>query len=160
MLAGDMDGVAAKIIYRARALVRPPVTLGVRFLLHDEAGRVLLVKHTYTPGWHFPGGGVDPGETARDAAVREVHEETGVEVAAPCELFGLYFNEALAKRDHVAVFWVRDHPKVDATRLSPQAMEIADVCLAPLSNLPDDLTGPTRRRLQEAFEGAPVTDRW
>ena len=38
-------------------------TLGVRVLVQAEAGRVLLVRHTYLDGWYLPGGGVDGGET-------------------------------------------------------------------------------------------------
>ncbi|MEM7463993.1 MAG: NUDIX domain-containing protein, partial [Pseudomonadota bacterium] len=40
-----------------------PLSVGVRALIEDDAGRILLIKHTYVPGWHFPGGGVEPGET-------------------------------------------------------------------------------------------------
>jgi len=45
-------------------------TLGVRGIVIDERGRVLLIEHTYVKGWHLPGGGVESRETAEHAAVR------------------------------------------------------------------------------------------
>ena len=57
-------------------------TLGVRAVATDAGGRVLLVRHTYTPGWHFPGGGVEKGETAVLSMQRELKEEAGIEAAA------------------------------------------------------------------------------
>jgi ADP-ribose pyrophosphatase YjhB (NUDIX family) len=55
----------------------------------EEDGRVLLTRRSINPGrglWTFPGGFVDFGETATDAAVRETFEETGLRV----ELTGLH----------------------------------------------------------------------
>jgi 8-oxo-dGTP diphosphatase len=48
----------------------------------DDAGRILLVRHERlgVVRWELPGGHVEPGETAIDAAARETHEETGVGV--------------------------------------------------------------------------------
>ncbi|HYV61483.1 MAG TPA: NUDIX domain-containing protein, partial [Bryobacteraceae bacterium] len=40
-----------------------PMTLGVRALVVDGSGCILLVKHSYVSGWHLPGGGVEAGET-------------------------------------------------------------------------------------------------
>ncbi|MFP9062397.1 NUDIX hydrolase [Natrialbaceae archaeon A-chndr2] len=45
----------------------------------DESGRIALIKNGWTNGWFLPGGAVEPGETPRDAARREVREETGLE---------------------------------------------------------------------------------
>src|SRR5690242_808658 len=78
----------AKVFRRARW----PLTIGVRTIVRDEGGRILLVRHTYSAGWHFPGGGVNKRETALDAAVREVREEAQVELTAPPRLVGIYLN--------------------------------------------------------------------
>ena len=47
-------------------------------LFFDEAGRVLLVRPSYKPGWDIPGGYLHPGETPTEAAAREVSEELGI----------------------------------------------------------------------------------
>ena len=54
----------------------PSVSVGIR----DAQGRVLLARHVEGNRWLLPGGGIEPGETPADAAVREVWEETGVVV--------------------------------------------------------------------------------
>jgi ADP-ribose pyrophosphatase YjhB (NUDIX family) len=55
---------------------------GVRVAVTDEDGRVLLVRHHYKDEgkdvWMLPGGAIEAGETSRDAAIREVLEETGL----------------------------------------------------------------------------------
>jgi 8-oxo-dGTP diphosphatase len=55
---------------------------GAYAVLVDDAGRILLAlwNEGAVPAWTLPGGGVEPGETSEDAAVREVREETGYDV--------------------------------------------------------------------------------
>ena len=54
------------------------ITLGVRAAVIDDQRRVLLVRHTYAPGWLLPGGGVERGETVFNAVKRELKEESGI----------------------------------------------------------------------------------
>lgn len=58
-------------------MATPRVAAGVLF--RDDAGAVLLVKPTYKAGWDFPGGYVEPGESPKQDAQREVREELGFE---------------------------------------------------------------------------------
>jgi 8-oxo-dGTP pyrophosphatase MutT (NUDIX family) len=59
-------------------LLLVPVAGGI---VRDGAGRVLL-QHRTDGRWGLPGGAIDPGETPAEAVVREVREETGLEVVA------------------------------------------------------------------------------
>ncbi|ROQ40897.1 ADP-ribose pyrophosphatase YjhB (NUDIX family) [Frondihabitans sp. PhB188] len=72
---------------RSRRILR----LTSRLIVLDEADRVLLMdtRSPDTSGvsrWITPGGGVDPGESHRDAAIRELHEETGQVISDPGEV--------------------------------------------------------------------------
>jgi 8-oxo-dGTP diphosphatase len=61
--------------------VRPTVAVGA--FVFDDAGRVLLIERGQPPGeglWTVPGGRVELGESLAAAVVREVREETGLEV--------------------------------------------------------------------------------
>jgi 8-oxo-dGTP pyrophosphatase MutT (NUDIX family) len=62
--------------------------VGGRLLLLDPAGRLLLIHERLESGgahWLTPGGGVEPGELPRDAAVRETLEEVGIGVDLPAD---------------------------------------------------------------------------
>jgi 8-oxo-dGTP pyrophosphatase MutT (NUDIX family) len=134
------------------------MTLGVRGLVIDDEGRVVLVKHTYVAGWQLPGGGVEPGETVHDALARELKEEGNIELLAPPPtLHGVFFNTRVSRRDHVVLFVVR-HFRQPAPPL-PDREIMAHGFFAP-DALPHDTTAGTRARIAEVMMGAPVSPRW
>lgn len=137
--------------------VRKRLTVGVRAVLIMDRS-VLLIRHTYVPGWHFPGGGVEPGETAEAAAAREAAEETGYGVAGRPVLHGLFLNRvAGGRRDHVAVYLWRTFR---AQRAFSPNIEIAECRWFPIDALPADIEPGTARRIDEIFAGAAAADEW
>ncbi|WP_227538427.1 NUDIX domain-containing protein [Tritonibacter mobilis] len=71
-------GIARKLFVRllhAYFLITRGMTLGARAIVRSDDGKFLLVRHTYTPGWHFPGGGVEKGFVAQIS--------TGIHVGSP-----------------------------------------------------------------------------
>lgn len=58
--------------------LEPPSSAGAAVILVTTADLLLLVRNTSRQGWAAPGGKRDPGETVRQTAVRELHEEVGL----------------------------------------------------------------------------------
>jgi ADP-ribose pyrophosphatase YjhB (NUDIX family) len=133
------------------------MTLGVRALVIDEEGRIFLVKHSYVSGWHLPGGGVEAGETLSQALARELREEGNIEIMAPPLLHGLFFNSRASRRDHVAVFVVRDFRQSAAP---VPDREIIEHGFFAVDALPNDTTAATRARIIEVLGDAPMSERW
>jgi len=67
----------------------------VDVIIHSDEGVLLIKRKNPPPGWAIPGGFIDAGETAEEAAVREMKEETGLHVILT-DLLGVY---SAPKRD-------------------------------------------------------------
>jgi 8-oxo-dGTP diphosphatase len=84
--------------------LRRPTTHGTLIALWNR-DEVLLVRNSYLPYYCLPGGYLRRGETARDAAVRELHEEVGITAEADTlELVLDRTHDWEGKRDHVQIF--------------------------------------------------------
>jgi ADP-ribose pyrophosphatase YjhB (NUDIX family) len=138
-------------------LMSRPMTLGVRGVVIGREDSVLLVRHGYVSGWHFPGGGVEVGETCLEALERELEEEACVALRGPPLLHGLFFNARLSRRDHVAVYVIREFSMIGQRK---RDREIEEARFFPRALLPDGTTAGTRARLAEIFEKAPLGVRW
>jgi 8-oxo-dGTP pyrophosphatase MutT (NUDIX family) len=133
------------------------MTLGVRAVVLDRDNRVFLVRHSYVSGWYLPGGGVEVGESLREALRRELVEEGRIELVGEPVLHGLFFNSHVSIRDHVAVYIVR-HFRQD--RLPQPNREIVACGFFEADALPAETTRGTRLRLSEVLEGKPPIATW
>ena len=133
------------------------MTLGARAVVIDADGRVFLVKHSYVAGWHLPGGGVEVGQTFEAALRRELMEEGRIEASGEMPLHGVFLNAHVSKRDHVAVFVVRQFRQ---DHMPAPNREIVACGFFALDALPGDTTEGTRRRIAEVMSGAPRIETW
>lgn len=144
-------------LFKIYARVIRGKTLGARTAVFDDQGRVLLVKASYVKGWQLPGGGVDAGETLREAAIRELREEANVEALDGLQLHGVFSNEQTFRGDHVAVYVCR---KFKRNEFKPN-MEILAAQFFAADALPDDLNPGARLRILEIISGVgPKPDHW
>ncbi|HSA80170.1 MAG TPA: NUDIX domain-containing protein [Geminicoccaceae bacterium] len=133
------------------------MTLGAQGVVIDTEDRVLLVRHSYRPGWFFPGGGVEWGETLIGALERELAEEVGVTLTGAPELHGMFSNFASFPGDHIAVFVVRHWRRREEYR---KRGEISEARMFALADLPERTDPGTRARLAEIFDRAPPRPLW
>jgi ADP-ribose pyrophosphatase YjhB (NUDIX family) len=133
------------------------LTVGVRAAVIDADNRLLLVRHGYAEGWHLPGGGVETGETLLEALARELEEEGNVKLAGAPVLHGIFHQESVSRRDHVALYVVREF---EWGGEPAPTFEIRESKFFPLGSLPNGTTAGTRWRLDEVARGAPTPAKW
>ena len=132
-----------------------PVAFGVAALARNAQGQILLVKHTYQPGWMLPGGGVRRAEPPVEAILRELREEVGMTRASEPDLFALYTRKAgwatnmvaLYRLDDVGIAFRRNFEIVDARFFDPHQLPVAT-------------TPPTARRIREMLGEEPRRPFW
>lgn len=95
-------------------------------LVFGSDGRLLLIHHVKSGLWLPPGGHIEPGEAPAEAAVREVHEETGVDAEI---ISGSLFNHP-AVITHIAPFAIIEATAADPVNGPHQHIDFLYVCRA------------------------------
>jgi ADP-ribose pyrophosphatase YjhB (NUDIX family) len=115
---------------------------GVRALIFNDMGELLLEKQTLFGSWALPHGCVDVGESALDALRREVKEETGISVIH-ADPFGLYtdprYSVTYPNGDEVQTFTIAFLVKEWSGELAIDGDEVTDLGFFPLDNLPEPI---------------------
>ncbi len=114
-----------------------------------DAGRVLLARRRHSEGslsWHFPGGKAEPGESAEQAAAREVHEEVGLDVV-PVRHLGERIHPATGRR---MVYVACRAQSGTAHVASPD--EITEIAWVDLVDLPSYIPSGIHHPVQEYLD--------
>lgn len=136
--------------YRDPDAPRPTrIVPGAQAYICDDQGRILLQRRADSGNWSAPGGVMDVGETLADAAVREVREETGLEIEIT-GLLGIYtdpahviaYADGEVRQEFVVAY--RARVMRGTLRISDESTELQWLHPSELSNLPMHETGRLR----------------
>ncbi|MDO1585588.1 NUDIX domain-containing protein [Rhizobium oryzicola] len=130
--------------------------LAVRALCLDEARRIYLVRHTYTPGWHLPGGGVENGMTAEETLHKELKEEGNLIIKGQPRLAQVYLNSHASPREHILLYTA----EVRQAEMFHGNLEILEGRFFALDELPSNMHPATARRIGEFVTGHFAATRW
>ena len=115
---------------------------GVRALMFNEQGHLVMIKRGDFLNWALPAGCVDVGESAFGALKRETKEETGLSIIS-AEPFGLYtdpkYSVTYPNGDQVQTFTIAFLVKEWSGVMVPDGREALSVRFFPLNKLPTDI---------------------
>jgi ADP-ribose pyrophosphatase YjhB (NUDIX family) len=131
-----------------------PATHGALVALWS-GGEVLLVRNSYVPYYGLPGGYVRRGESAQEAALRELHEEVGI--SAKAEQLAKVLDQTHeweGKHDHVEIFALELPSRLDVSVDHREVVEAA--WWSPERALSLRLFPPVRRMLEQMSADSPT----
>jgi len=113
-------------------------------LVFNDQGEILLLKHLFRPGsgWGLPGGFIEAGEQPRDALLRELREETGLEL----EQIEIFETRAFKRPMQIEIVF-RCYAAGEAR---PQSMEVDRAVWFPPNSLPEGLPADQQELIKRA----------
>jgi ADP-ribose pyrophosphatase YjhB (NUDIX family) len=146
----------AKLLYGQRIGKLGSLRVGCSATIFDSSKqKILLTKRTDNGQWCLPGGGIDPGESAIEACIREVWEETGLHIQVK-KLVGVYSNPhqlieyADGNRFHIIALNFEAELVGGELRISEETTEAKYYSLAEIETV--DLMEHHRERISDVFE--------
>lgn len=128
----------------------PTHRVGAFAIIRDDDGRVLISRRSDSGWFNLPGGGVEPHEAAPEGLIREVREETGLEVTVG-RLVGLYSKPQ--KHEIVLTFEAR----VTGGALQPSDEADLHEWVAPDALSQRQVLPKHLERIQDALRAEPAT---
>ena len=158
-----MNPIAERMYAKKAADANTRVRVGVGVIVLDSRGWILLEKRSDCGMWGLPGGKIEPGESVTEAAVREVKEETGLNVEIT-RLLGVYSEPEshivtfLDNGDVVHLVDILLEAKIRSGELSISSESEALHFFNPTA-LPSDIVPPALAPLQDFLQGKTGTIR-
>ena len=155
-----MNPNAQKMFSRKTADQNTRVKAGVAIIIRDGEGRILLERRSDCGLWGFPGGKIEPGESIRESAVREVWEETGLEIkitrlfgcySEPHERIVLYPDGGEGEPVQLVDIFLEAEIVSGKLTLSPESLELKFFFL---HEVPLDLVPPSKAPMDDLKKGA------
>ena len=114
-------------------------------LVFNDQGEILLLKHLFRPGsgWGLPGGFIEAGEQPRDALLRELREETGLEL----EQIEIFETRTFKRPMQIEIVF-RCYAAGEAR---PQSMEVDRAVWFPPNSLPEGLPADQQELIKRAL---------
>lgn len=152
-----MNPIAERMYAKKAADANTRVRVGVGVIVLDSRGWILLEKRSDCGMWGLPGGRIEPGESVKEAAVREVYEETGLTVEI-IRLLGVYSEPEsrivtfLDNGDGVHLVDILLEAKIISGELSISS-ESEELRFLPPDSLPPDIVPPAVAPLRDFLKG-------
>ena len=143
-----MKRLALGFAHRARTYwwrLRKPQTLGVKVLVRNSGGEVLLVKPAYAATWQIPGGGVNKFEHPRDAGIRELYEETQIRLSPDKLALGEVFVSKHEGKSDCVIYY---EGTSDSSSPKADGVEVVEARFFSPSALPPNTSSSVHQRLQ------------
>ena len=153
----EVNPIAAAMYGRETAEPGTPVRIGTGVIIRNDAGEILLEKRSDCGMWGLPGGRVEPGESVTESALREVMEETGLEIRIT-RLVGVYSapkGRIVTFPDNGDVVQLVDailEAEITGGELR-RSEESEELRFFRKDDLPPDIVPPAQKPVQDYIEG-------